>query len=94
MNVIVDAKHIYEFIFDRNGEPRLTGWFADTWRVKWPDTARAQLAALAQAGMDAELVWVMLNEQYAELAREGFEQADVVGVTVETITQWLERTGR
>ena len=44
--------------------------------------------------MNAELVWVMLNEQYAELARAGFRLANVVGVTVETITQWLERTGR
>jgi len=95
LNVIVDAKHIYEFIFDRRtGEPVTEGFGRRVWREDWPKTAQAQLAALAQAGMNAELVWVMLNEQYAELARAGFRLANVVGVTVETITQWLERTGR
>ncbi|GAB6923998.1 hypothetical protein JCM9803A_44480 [Rhodococcus erythropolis] len=94
MNVIVDAKHIYDFIFDRNGEPYVTDFRGRVWQKDWPKTAQAQLDALAQAGMDAELVWVMLNEQYAELALRGFDDENVVGVTVETIAQWLERTGR
>lgn len=94
LNIMVDAKHIFEFIFDRNGVPHESGWFAETWQEEWPATAQAQLAGLAHAGMDAQLVWVMLNEQYAELALRGFEDANVAGVTVETIAQWLERTGR